>query len=790
MPGFRRLGGRDPGEVEDGLAETAGEPERPPFDPFASNPDKQYEVRAADLLRPFIEPGSGGLLRWRKQATNAPIVQVEDAYITGKLDLRAADLQYLFRFERCRFEQPPDVREASLLGLVFRRCWLPGLKARNFRSRNDVRLIRSVVEVDSGRADSETTVRRADDVERGLPDAAVNLTDAVIEGSVVLTRTKIIHSRGKALLADRLTITGALLAYRLEASGEVRIPGLRTGGNVNFSGATLDNPEGFALNGNGLQIGGSLLCEVDNYGPRTGRRRFSANGMVFMPSIKVAGDVVFRGARLAVDQTGDIVVDAWKTGDWYVDPRPALIADRMQVEGNVELSDSLDVTGTIRMVNAHLGGSLRLAGARIRVLRSETPPFRDRAVHLDGSEINGDIDAKSLWIEGQLRMADMTVRGNVFVAGATLVRPERDVVSARRTTVSGNLVLTDCAANGTLRLQGMTVRGSIDLRGTEVVQPENIELGSWAVDLRSVQVARSLLLTANRDRPFRARGGVTLDGAVVKRQIDLTGAELYAAAPHTIALDAGDTVADEFVLAPVMPPEGRVVLCRAHCGTLTDSDALWHATGGLELEDFRYDALDTPIDMADDGTVEKRLTMLHHAMGGYRPGPYDQLATMLRTCGNEEHADTVMMRKQQYRYESLARGYRVFGGGVRLWSWLQRSMVGYGYRPIRALAWLAMLLVAGSLWFGLRSDECTTDAERFEVIGERCAVNRDDSGLEWNPVLYTADLLVPIADLGNKGRWYMAEEDKWVSTGFTAMGWVLATTVAAGVTRTLRRNGN
>src|SRR5256714_985969 len=220
----------------------------PPLDPFAGVPDRRYEVRAADLLK----PGNAGLMRWRRQATNAPIVYVEDAYITGTLDLRAADLKYLFRFERCRFEHPPDVREANLLGLVFRKCWLPGLKARNMRSRNDVRLIRSVVQVDGAdREIEETTVQRGDDRERGMPNAAVNLTDAVIEGSMVLTRTVISHPHGKAIQADRLVLTGALLAYRMVANGEVRLPGLRTGGDGHFPRPALCSPAGGAAPGAG-----------------------------------------------------------------------------------------------------------------------------------------------------------------------------------------------------------------------------------------------------------------------------------------------------------------------------------------------------------------------------------------------------------------------------------------------------------------------------------------------------------------------------------------------------------
>jgi len=794
----------------------------PRYDPFDPDSHPTQIVDAAELLRPFVEPAPGALRRWRKQSTNAPIVQVENAYITGKLDLRGADLRYLFRFERCRFEQVPDVREANLLGLVFQRCRLPGLHARNLRTSNDLRLIKCYVEVAPGTSDGETTMRRVDELDRGMPDAAVNLTDAVVEGSVVLTGSHVHHPRGKAIHADRLLVTGALLAYRLRVEGEVRVPGMHTGGNVNFSGAQLRNPGGFVIDGNGARIGGSLLCEVDRPGGDTAPRSFSSTGLLYLPSAHVAGDINFRGARLRMKQGGELLVDAWKTGDWYVDPWPALIADRLKVDGNVELSDGLDVTGTIRMVNSRIGGSLRVADAHIRVLPSKEHPFRDRAVHLDGSEISGDLDGKRMRARGQMRLADVAIRGNVHLTDSTFVHPGRDVLSLRRSTVSGNMQLRRCSAKGTVRLMGMTVGGSIDLRASDVRDPEVTEFGHWAVDLRSVKVARSVLLTAENRRPCTVHGGVTTDGAAIARQFDITGAELHgsptsggdggpessgeASAPEDsdsgesrvgaghagdfVALDAGDTSADEFLLRPGCPPRGKVVLLRSQCGTLDDSEQLWLAAGGLELEDFRYGGLAEPIAIDDNRAVRRRLALLHDAIGGYRPGPYDQFASMLRACGNEEHADWVLAKKQQYRYESLAHGRPVVGLGVRLWSLLQRWMVGYGYRPVRAVALLLLLLIAGSFWFGLRDDDCVHDPDLVVIEGSRCVVNQDDTGLDWNPVLYTVDLLVPIVDFGNKGRWYMADEDKWVATAFTATGWVLATTVAAGMTRTLRRTNS
>ncbi|MEU4669472.1 oxidoreductase [Amycolatopsis sp. NPDC023774] len=758
----------------------------PPLDPFAGVPDKRYEVKAADLLK----PGTGGILRWRRQATNAPIVQVEDAYITGTFDLRAAESGYLFRFERCRFEFPPDVREANVLGLVFRKCWLPGLKARNLRSRNDVRLIRSVVEV--GPEDSEipeTTIMRGDDRERGMPNAAVNLTDALIEGSVVLTRTTIKHPHGKAMQADRLVITGALLAYRMVARGEVRVPGMRTGGNVNFSGATFDNPDGFAFNGNGIHIGGSLLCEVDNYGPAAERKRFSAKGIMYFPSATVDSDIVLREAKLTVDQRGPVAVDAWKSNDPYLDPRPALVADRLKVDGNLELSDGLQAFGTLRMVNARIGGSLRLAGAEITMARGRATPYYDRALHLDGSSIGGDVEATSLRVPvGQLRMADVQIGGNFLAWNSMFLHPGRDVFSARRAKIAGNFQLTDATLQGTVRLQGVEVGGSVNLYGSKLTEPGQRTSSSFSLDVRTARIGRDLVLTENKDRPFVAEGGVNLDGAQIARRLELGGAQLGSLPSHRIALDASDVTADEFLFGFRAPPAGRVVLRRAHCGTLGDTEEFWAATDGIELDDFRYDALKRGIPLDDDRTLDHRIALLSKAMRGYRPGPYDQLAATLRAAGSEEHASTVGLRKQQFRYDALAKGFKIFGPGVRLWSFLQRSMVGYGYRPVRALGWLLTLLVLGSLWFGLGSDDCVQNPGRFAVSGPRCLVNQQDTGLQWNPVIYTADLLVPIVDFGNKSRWYMHGADNWVAAGFTVSGWLLATTVAAGFGRMVRRD--
>lgn len=280
------------------------------------------------------------------------------------------------------------------------------------------------------------------------------------------------------------------------------------------------------------------------------------------------------------------------------------------------------------------------------------------------------------------------------------------------------------------------------------------------------------LICARGDKEFVAHGGVRCRRAVIGRMANFNGAVLgYKLDSH--ALNAMGMQVQELMLNVVSPPKGLVTLRQARCTSLDDNENFWNATGFIDLDDFRYDSLAYPIDLRDDDQVQQRLRWLRQAMRrSYRPRPYDQFAEMLTAAGNEEHATTVLIEKQRLRYRAVAEGMRFLGPLVLLWSFLQRSMVGYGYRPARALGWLIAAWAAGSIW--------------FHVNGRLDEINADDH-LHWNAWLYTIDLVVPIVDFGNKNRWQTSGASQWIASGLIVSGWVLATTVAAGLTRMLKR---
>jgi hypothetical protein len=108
---------------------------------------------------------------------------------------------------------------------------------------------------------------------------------------------------------------------------------------------------------------------------------------------------------------------------------------------------------------------------------------------------------------------------------------------------------------------------------------------------------------------------------------------------------------------------------------------------------------------------------------------------------------------------------------ARTWSLLQDVTIGYGYQPWRAVAWLAILLAAGSITFAVAPPP---------PLGASTAPH-------FNSVIYTLDLLLPVVDLGQKHAFNPGGAEQWFSYLLVAAGWVLVTTVAAGAARVLSR---
>jgi hypothetical protein len=189
---------------------------------------------------------------------------------------------------------------------------------------------------------------------------------------------------------------------------------------------------------------------------------------------------------------------------------------------------------------------------------------------------------------------------------------------------------------------------------------------------------------------------------------------------------------------------------------IRDDQSCWPRQ--MRLSGLGYDTLDPQLPAA------KRVEWLRRDVDGYLPQNYETLAGMYRRHGDDVGARTVLLQRERQHREQLP----WYG---RAWSWLQEVTVGYGYRPLRAGAWLVAFLAIGTLIFGLRHPPALAGVPHPG----------------FNPLIYSLDLLVPLVNFGLRGAYDPQGAQRWLAYLLIAVGWIFVTTIAAGIARVLRR---
>jgi adhesin HecA-like repeat protein len=140
------------------------------------------------------------------------------------------------------------------------------------------------------------------------------------------------------LSADRLATRGSLqLGSGFAATGEIRLRGAHIGGQLDLGGATLTNPDGYALAADGLTVDMNMFCGDG----------FAATGEVSLLGAHIGGQLEFRGATLTNPD------------------RHALSADELTVDHSMHCTDGFTARGMLHLVGAHIGGQLAFDGATL-----------------------------------------------------------------------------------------------------------------------------------------------------------------------------------------------------------------------------------------------------------------------------------------------------------------------------------------------------------------------------------------------------------------------------------------
>ncbi|MGV9760498.1 membrane-associated oxidoreductase [Streptomyces tricolor] len=422
---------------------------------------------------------------------------------------------------------------------------------------------------------------------------------------------------------------------------------------------------------------------------------------------------------------------------------PSLSLAGARITGRLDLQYAT-IDHPVRLRHCHFEQAPRCYAARLRELNlseSVLPGLVAHAVHVDGV-----LRLTRTRCTGAVRLGGARIAGSLYLESAEVAAPGTDepVLQLNQAALDADLWAPGLRTQGQIRLHGAAVAGSVNLSEARLSHP-----GQAALDAETFAVEGDMLV-----RHAEVRGSLGLRGARIAGRLDLSYTLL--AHPEGSALRASSTTIGELWLRKGPPMEGGLNLRRAQLDVLFLEPE--SAPGEVLLNHLTYGSL-VPHEPA-----ERRLPLLERDRDGYVPHAYEQLAAAYRRIGDDHAARLVQLARQRRHRRTLP----WYG---RLWGLVQDVTVGYGFRPMRAAGWLLSLLAIGSVAFALHHPQPLKPGE----------------APPFHPVFYTFDLLLPVISFGQESAFAPRGGYQVLAYVLVLTGWILATTVIAGVTRTVSR---
>ncbi|MDA0644289.1 MULTISPECIES: hypothetical protein [Nonomuraea] len=421
---------------------------------------------------------------------------------------------------------------------------------------------------------------------------------------------------------------------------------------------------------------------------------------------------------------------------------PAVRVSGARITGALQIFGGT-VEHELVLSGCHLEGPVRLTDCRTRTVRltdCRLPSFGGV-----GMRVEGHLSLSGSHVTGPVQVMRAQFATGLWLAGTKVEHPHETEPALQGTAMIVDSVayLGNADITGMTRLAGARLNGGLSLTGAKLRNP-----GRLALDADGMVVEEALRCTGD----FLSLGCVRLRGSRVNGLLAIRGVIRSPDTPY--ALHASHMEVREFYLKPDEPIDGVVTLAHSTVGTLQDSPDTWPER--LRLNGLTYERL-------RGSGVARRIDWVSRDPEGFRPQPYEQLVAWYRRDGNEALARRAQLAKLRNRR-------RTEGLGGRLWGRLLDFTVGYGYRPWLAAVWFGILLVIGTVVFGLNPPRAV----------------KPDEAPGFDPFAYTFDLLLPWSAFGQRDMFDPAGWTQALAYGLVVAGWILATALIAGATRVLR----
>jgi hypothetical protein len=384
-----------------------------------------------------------------------------------------------------------------------------------------------------------------------------------------------------------------------------------------------------------------------------------------------------------------------------------------------------------------------------------------------GAKIVGKIDLSYADVTRPLTLIRCAIPDGIDLSNASLADIElrssvAGPITADFANIKGDLAL-HFGHYGALSLFRATIGGDFDCSGADftgsgVAAPISAQESSIGGDASFVQ-------------NFSIDGTLYFRLARIGRSLSFNHARFVGSAENGLDAQRATITGPFYWVDITLTPQTKLDLENVSIGSLFDNRGSWPAAGNLDIDGFTYSDFgnDSPAD------ADERLQWLALQAPGYRPQPYMQLANTLKQGGRGEGEIEVLIAQRIALRQS---GHLSFAS--RVWNLLLEGTIAYGYRPMRALWWIAGFVLVGALLFGWGyhigvMTPSESDAYEVFVREGRPPVHYT----HFNAFVYSLENFLPVVDLHLGNQWHPNVRERVVVDSSTGE-WRTASAMRAG----------
>jgi hypothetical protein len=577
-----------------------------------------------------------------------------------------------------------------------------------------------------------------------------------------------------ALFCEGIQVQGSMFLKKAKMrDGFINVSYSTIGGNFDCTDATLHGVDGWAIKGNGMTIHGSAFLSS------SADAQFQAFGLVALTGSKLGVDLVCTDGHFSSDKAASLE-----------EGTPCAIkADNMIICGKVDMCGKKFQATGVNLDDTNIDSFLNCKGGTFTA-----PPEKGNnecAISAGKLQVSGSIHFNDIDASGRIMLNDASIGRNLVCRNGKMSNDMGYTLQAMQLKVAGTVIMEKLQSNGEIRIDLASIGGRFDCTSATFL---NHHEQRYALHANGIKVAGSVEFKEG----FQADGTVSMQNSDIGRH---------------------------FFWADIMEPDRTTLILDAtKVGVLVDEEKSWPKR--LQINYFIYDFLDDPkregLNLRPE-SLEKRRKEWLGRLTDFRTQPYEHLAAVLKRNGYEEEAKEVLIEKNrklanlpiQWSWGKSTppkpEHQRQSPGDFIAWK-LYGLLVGYGYKPTKALKYALVLILAGWLLFYLgfenelmapAKSEASTNVNQVAKAGNTTSDSLHKSltgGTVLYSLVYSFDTFVPIVNLQTKEYWLptaypnmQGNEDGWgVSLCIyrwvhIISGWVLTTFFIAALTGLVRK---